>query len=237
MHRKFFTLSYDDGVEQDKRLIEIFDRHGLKCTFNVNSGFFGQIHTLKRVGKDINHNEVPRDEFAQVYMNHEVATHSVTHPELTRLDREQIISQVLGDRKTLSELVGYDVTGHAYPCGCYDRRVSDCLRDDCGITYARTGDSHNSFAVPSDLLMWHPTCRHDEPRIFELLDEFAKAEPIDGNLLFNLYGHAYEFDYETEGNTWEHIERICEKIAGRDDIVYCTNGEFVDMTSVSSPSS
>ena len=60
---KALTLSYDDGVEQDERLMQILDRHGLKCTFNLNSGLWapegtrwpqGQIHrrlTEKRAAK------------------------------------------------------------------------------------------------------------------------------------------------------------------------------------------
>ena len=35
---KAVTFSYDDGVEQDIRLIEILNTYGLKCTFNLNSG-------------------------------------------------------------------------------------------------------------------------------------------------------------------------------------------------------
>ena len=38
--RKAVTLSYDDGVEQDRELIGILDQAGLKCTFNLNSGCF-----------------------------------------------------------------------------------------------------------------------------------------------------------------------------------------------------
>ena len=34
--RKALTFSYDDGVEQDIRLMEIFNKHGLKGTFNLN---------------------------------------------------------------------------------------------------------------------------------------------------------------------------------------------------------
>ena len=34
---KALTLSYDDGVVQDIRLIDIMRRHGLKGTFNINS--------------------------------------------------------------------------------------------------------------------------------------------------------------------------------------------------------
>ena len=38
--KKVFTMSYDDGVRQDRRLIEILDRYGIKATFNINSGIF-----------------------------------------------------------------------------------------------------------------------------------------------------------------------------------------------------
>ena len=34
---KVLTLSYDDGVVQDIRLIKIMNEHGLKGTFNINS--------------------------------------------------------------------------------------------------------------------------------------------------------------------------------------------------------
>ena len=48
MKKKMFTLSYDDNVLQDKRLVELLNKYGLKCTFNVNSGIFSDrthIHT------------------------------------------------------------------------------------------------------------------------------------------------------------------------------------------------
>lgn len=41
---KAITFSYDDGVQQDKRLIEILDRYSLKSTFNINSAMFDR-HT------------------------------------------------------------------------------------------------------------------------------------------------------------------------------------------------
>lgn len=34
--KKALTLSYDDGVEQDIRLIDIMKKNGLKGTFNLN---------------------------------------------------------------------------------------------------------------------------------------------------------------------------------------------------------
>lgn len=35
---KVLTLSYDDGKLEDKRLVDIFNKNGIRATFNVNSG-------------------------------------------------------------------------------------------------------------------------------------------------------------------------------------------------------
>lgn len=37
-YRKALTFSYDDGIEQDRKLVEIFNRYGMKATFNLNTG-------------------------------------------------------------------------------------------------------------------------------------------------------------------------------------------------------
>ena len=35
---KALTMSYDDGREQDRKLVEIFNRYGIRGTFNLNYG-------------------------------------------------------------------------------------------------------------------------------------------------------------------------------------------------------
>ena len=37
---KVLTLSYDDGVVQDIRLMEILNKNGIKATFNINTGLY-----------------------------------------------------------------------------------------------------------------------------------------------------------------------------------------------------
>ena len=38
---KALTMSYDDGKVQDRRLIDIFNKYGIKGTFNLNYGLVG----------------------------------------------------------------------------------------------------------------------------------------------------------------------------------------------------
>ena len=36
--KKAITLSYDDGCRDDVKFVEIINKYGLKCTFNIVSG-------------------------------------------------------------------------------------------------------------------------------------------------------------------------------------------------------
>ena len=221
--KKAITFSYDDGVTQDERLISLFNKYGLKCTFNLNSGLLGKPGELLREGVHVSHNKFAPERIAEIYAGHEVATHSVTHPYLTRLSDEDVVKEIEEDRIRLSELVGYDVIGHAYPMGDCDRRVADLLRDRTGVKYARTVTSTHNFDIQTDMHLFNPTVYHhgEMDEMFRLGEEFLSLK-ADEPKLFYIWGHAYEFDIH---NDWKRFEEFLEMISGRDDIFYGTNRE------------
>ena len=221
--KKAITFSYDDGVTQDIRLIELFNKYGLKCTFNLNSGFLGQSGELLREGVYVRHDKIAPELVRGVYEGHEVATHAVTHPDLTKLSDEEIIREIEEDRIKLSELVGYDVVGHAYPFGTCDRRVADILDTRTGVKYARTVKSTYNFDIQTDLQLFNPTVYHhrEMDEMFRLGEEFLNLK-TDEPKLFYIWGHAYEFDIH---NDWKRFEEFLEMISGREDIFYGTNAE------------
>ncbi len=146
---KAVTFSYDDGVTQDKRLIELFNKYGLKATFNINSELLGHPGELVRNGARVSHIKNKPEDVRHIYAGHEIAAHTLTHPLLPSIeDDKEIIRQVEQDRLNLSELAGYEVVGFAYPCGGqnFDRRVSELIRNNTGIKYARNIISNHSFA-------------------------------------------------------------------------------------------
>ena len=67
-----------------------------------------------------------------IYAGHEVAVHTLTHPNLVNIeDDKEGLRRVEQDRVNLSELVEYEVEGMAYPCGgknC-DARVADIIKN------------------------------------------------------------------------------------------------------------
>lgn len=227
---KAVTFSYDDGVTQDKRLIEIFNKYGLKATFNLNSGLLGGTNTLVRGGVTVNHNKIDPQDVRSVYSGHEVAAHTLTHPTLpTVSDDNEVIRQVEEDRLKLSDLAGYEVVGMAYPGGGVNNneRVAELIKKNTGIKYARTITSTYSYDPQTNLYRFNPTVYHvmenRKERLFELAEEFVNLKP-DTPKLFYIWGHAYEFDI---ADTWDYFEEFCKMISGRNDIFYGTNKEVL----------
>ena len=219
---KAITLSFDDGVIQDRRLIEILNRYGLKGTFNLNSQLFNvtiQVGSTVR----IDHTKIDPSEVAPLYSGHEVAVHTLTHPNLTTLSDEEIIRQVEEDRKNLSALCGYEIIGMAYPCGGVNNNdhVAAVIRENTGVQYSRTITSTYSYEQQENLYRFNPTIHVIDSRTEEICRAFLEAE-FDSPKLLYLWGHSYEFDFD---NSWDRFEAICKLISGHDDIFYGTNRE------------
>ena len=223
---KCITFSFDDGVRQDRRLVELFNKYGLKGTFNLNSSFLGLKGGREVNGKFLDNSKVYPSEVKEIYVGHEVAVHTLTHPNLTCEDEETVIYQVEEDRKQLSRLVGYEVKGMAYPCGGVnnDDRTAAILQKSTGVEYARTINSTLSFQLPKNPYRWHPTVyARDYKNTFALAEQFLALETEEPQIFF-VWGHAHEFDI-LDDMTWENVEKLCQMISGRKDVLYATNQE------------
>lgn len=220
--RKVLTFSYDDGTTQDIRLIEIFNKYGLKGTFNVNSGAF-LADSSKRKGAG----RLTWDEAEKLFCNsaHEVAVHTLTHPWIAEIKSHEVIKEVIEDRKNIEKHFGSIARGMAYPFGCYTAETLEVLKL-CGVVYSRTVKSTHDFRFPENWLELHPTCHHGDAQLMTLADKFLNEEPAwDLCNMFYVWGHSFEFDTH---NNWELIEEFAKKVSGKADVWYATNIEIYD---------
>ena len=222
---KAFTFSFDDGVTQDIRVIEILDKYGLKGTFNLNSGKFGVKCPYETNGRIVGRTLIEPNQVQSLYQNHEVAAHTVGHFNLTELPDSCVTWQVERDREMLEALTGKDVRCMAYPCGGVnnDDRVANVIKETTKIRFARTITSSYSFDVQKNLLRFQPTLHFRDERLFALAEEFLALQ-TEERKLFYVWGHSYELD-ATDG-AWERFEEFCRLIAGKKDVFYGTNGEI-----------
>ncbi|MCR4620855.1 MAG: polysaccharide deacetylase family protein [Clostridiales bacterium] len=224
---KAFTMSYDDGVEQDVKLISIMRSHALKGTFNLNSGLFAQEGTVYPAGQV--HRRMTLDACRKAYTSYsgcEVAVHGYIHGFWDALPEGARILDIIRDRETLEKAFDCAVRGAAYPYGTYNGQVISALAS-CGIEYCRTTRSTHAFSIPEDWLEWHPTCHHADPALMELADSFLTDKKQRNPMVFYLWGHAYEFE---GADNWQVIESFADKIAGHADVWYATNIQIHDYT-------
>ena len=223
---KALTLSYDDGVEQDIRLIEIMNKHGLKGTFNLSGGLFAPEGTVYPQGQI--HRRMSKSTARDLYTNcgQEIALHAYTHPDLTLLSAGTAVYQIVKDREALEDMFGRIVRGMAYPYGTNSAQTADLLRH-CGVAYCRTVEATCRFDLPGDWLRLPSTCHHDHPRLMELANEFLAKPNFHWSRpkLFYLWGHSYEFE---ANNNWHVIEDFAALVGGKSDIWYATNIQICD---------
>ena len=220
---KALTLSYDDGVIQDQRMIELLRPAGMKCTFNINAGRFAEEDAIA----DGKTRRMSAKQCLDTYTDDvcEVAIHGYNHPSLARLSSAAVCCDIVDDRRGLEAMFGRQIHGMAYPNGSVSDMVVDVLKL-CGIYYSRTTISTEKFTIPASKEAWlrlPATCHHKNPRLMELCNQFLCAEPKREPMMFYLWGHTYEFD---TANNWEVIEAFVEKMEGHEDIWYATNMEI-----------
>ena len=222
---KALTFSYDDGVETDKRLIEIFQKHGLKGTFNINSRLFAPEGTVYPKGTI--HRRMSKSDSFATYKDSgmEVAIHGAEHLFWSESPKDVTTFDIVKDRELLEEMFGEIVRGGAYPFGDFNDETVEALKS-AGIVYCRAVQPTKDFRIPQDWLRLRPTCHHDEPNLFALTDKFLAVKENGWHpYLFYVWGHSYEFDQK---DNWDRIEAFAEKIAHHEDIWYATNIEIYD---------
>ncbi|MDR3085114.1 MAG: polysaccharide deacetylase family protein [Christensenellaceae bacterium] len=217
--RKAFTLSYDDGVRQDARLVQLLNEKGVKATFNLNLGkqsrLTGWTHES---GLEIRY--LDKSEIVPLYAGHEVAVHTYTHPHLETLTKAEIVKEIRDDKLELEQLFGSLVTGLAYPFGSYDKRVIELAKAE-GLEYARTIKHAYDFSIPEELMEWEFSCHHGYEGLPSLAKEFLGTE--QELALFAVWGHSYEFDVD---KNWAVMDELVNAVSGRDDTWYATNGQI-----------
>ena len=226
---KAVTFSYDDGVPQDQRLAALFDKYGMKATFNFNCECNRKFNFTKEQIKEL-----------FLSKGHEIAVHGAFHRANGNLRPIEGIRDVLDCRLELEAKCDQIIRGMAYPdtgitqmgnFGNYEQ-IKNYLTE-LDIAYARTlGGDNNSFLVPQDFHAWMPTAHHDNPNIMKYIDEFLNLDISPAAYhakriprLFYIWGHSYEFD---RNDNWGHMEAICQKFAGNEELWFDTNIEIYD---------
>lgn len=229
--KKYFTLSFDDGITQDYKIMEICRKYNFKgITFNINSGLCGA--NWEWVADMIGvpgtaHQRLTKEELKNgAYDGFDVAAHTVNHASMCDYDNNPagVFKEVQKDAFNLEKLTGTMPLGMAWPGGdsVYTEQSIENVYKYTTIRYARGTTPTYSFALPERFLKWEPTCSIVESNTMSLAKEFIEAEPTE-DMLFYVWGHGYELD---AFNLYDTLEQLIKMMSEDENIVCVSNTEF-----------
>ena len=212
---KYFIFSIDDGTIYDRKVVEIFNRYGIKGTFNLNSGLDGFVWFLN--GRPIERQFLKEN--PGLYDGHEVASHSLTHPHLTMCPGEIIVKEVGKDIVNLETIFGREIHTFAFPFHDSDDRCVEIIKHLHNIKVIRHSAEDKSFKFPEDLLHVKITSL-DVNEALSLVDDFIKDDEAE---LFTFVSHAYDFEVN---QTYDKLEELCQKVVNCKSVKNITMSEL-----------
>ena len=197
---KYFIFSIDDGTIYDEKVIAILNRHGIKGTFNLNSGLDDFVWHDE--GRPVC--RLPLPQCVELYKGHEVASHSLTHPHMTMLDDDRIGYETGVDKENLERIFGYPITTFAFPFEDFDERSIHRVAI-IGFTAVRVSEIDASFRFPKD--PYHIKITSLDLR--EAVEKYpAFLEDTEAEL-FTFVSHGYDFEF---GQTYELLDSFCAMV-------------------------
>ena len=132
--KKYLVLSFDDGTIYDKRFIELLNKYNIPATLNLNSGlcdfvwYYNDTFPIRRL---------KLEECKNMFVGHEIASHTLTHPYLTSLSHDELVYQVNQDVENLEKIFGIKVESFGVPFSYCNEREIDIIKNNTPIKYMR----------------------------------------------------------------------------------------------------
>jgi peptidoglycan/xylan/chitin deacetylase (PgdA/CDA1 family) len=132
------VLTFDDGYANNYEGVFIpLAERGMVATWFIVTGCIGKqanwLGTNNGTESIMSADQIR--EIANAGM--EIGSHTVEHPDLTRVDSERIMRELNDSRNSLEQLIGREVTSFAYPYGRFNQDTAR-LTTKCGYKAACT---------------------------------------------------------------------------------------------------
>jgi peptidoglycan/xylan/chitin deacetylase (PgdA/CDA1 family) len=112
-----FTTSWDDGYAADLRVSALLKRYGLTGTFYVCP--------VQQHGRAM----MTEAEIKQLSTEHEIGAHSMTHPHLPRISKDDVRRELTESKQWVERITGKPCTMFCYPYGDESPEIRSMTRD------------------------------------------------------------------------------------------------------------
>lgn len=211
---KYFVFAIDDGTIYDEKVAQIFDKFGIRATFNLNSGlqdFVWYKNNLPVRRLDLN-------KYKNIYKNHEVSSHSLTHPYLTSLSNEGVSYEVKTDIDNLEKIFQKKIESFSFPFDSFDERTINIIRS-YGIRNIILPELTDSFSFPSDSF-------HIKVNSWNIDDALNKVHDFINDKLADVFvflSHSYDYEFD---HNFDRLDELCHIVTKQKDIKVVTVKEL-----------
>ncbi|GHG93945.1 polysaccharide deacetylase family protein [Streptomyces lanatus] len=171
--RGLVGLTFDDGyTDFITTALPVLHRWRCTATVFVLPGLLGGENAWESTGPTkllLDVDDIRRAEAAGM----EIASHGLTHIDLTRADDQTLHTEVIESRRLLTDITGVEIEGFCHPYGFVDERTVDAVRHAgyryaCAISPGPAGSG--DFAIPRIHI-----AQADYPLRLELKRRLARA--------------------------------------------------------------
>lgn len=165
------TTSWDDGDMLDLKLANLLDTYHIQGTFYIT--------------KEYRKERLSDEDIKIISQRHEIGAHTLTHPDLRSIAREERTHEIQGSKQWLENLLGKDVVSFCYPSGFFDTESVELVKK-AGFRGARTTllgkiePSTDPFLLPTTLQVYPMPFRKLGPHTYwwrKLLQPFTERAP------------------------------------------------------------
>jgi peptidoglycan/xylan/chitin deacetylase (PgdA/CDA1 family) len=127
------VITFDDGFQDCfEHAVPILRSHGFTATFFFVSGLTGRRSEWLPAERGVEYDLMGWNAIRTLAdAGFECGAHTVTHPRLAQLPREDQLRELYNSRRAIEDHIGHPVHHVAYPFGSFDAAVRDAA-DRCG---------------------------------------------------------------------------------------------------------
>lgn len=201
--------SFDDGSVEDLTLSSIMQKH------DIPTIFYFPAYPLK-VNEPAGRTSLTSEERQKIASKHEIGSHTLTHPLLTRIDKGAAWQEICESRNRLREEFKQPIAAFCYPRG-YANPDLEKMVEDAGYKHARgvtvgyLERSENPFYEQTTV---HVGCDRKEYGgrgwYRYALDMIDQAQD---NSIYHLWGHGWEVAKDSHNFTL--LDDLCAELTRR----------------------
>lgn len=199
-------LSCDDGTVEDLRIAELAEKYNIYTIFYWPSA-------PKLVNEPKGRTSLTPSQRKEIALNHEVGSHTISHPLLTRVPLAQAFTEIFKSKEMLEEELDTNITSFCYPRGYANPELQQMVKEAGytnarGVTVGYIHESENPFYTQTTVHC-APRKEYGGQTWLEYATNLLKEAINTPDSVYHIWGHSWEL---TELDGWHDLEDLLKRI-------------------------